>query len=114
MEDHALVLILRQKDEIEEQKSEIKILKDSNINLQELYRNEREKVQKAKQKVIDIFKAEKEAKSAAIKEFAEELKRRLIAGGIFPVLVKNEIGNLVKEMTEGKQDAVQNTTGGED
>lgn len=50
--------------------------------------------------------------SEAIKEFAEELKRRLIAGGIFPVLVKNEIGNLVKEMTEGKQDAVQDTRAG--
>ena len=53
-------------------------------------------------------------KTEAIKEFAGELKRRLIAGGIFPVLVKNEIENLVKENTEGKQDAVQNTTSGED
>ena len=48
----------------------------------------------------DRSEAIKMRKSEAIKEFAEELKRRLIAVGIFPVLVKNEINNLVKEMLE--------------
>ncbi len=62
-----------QQAEIEEQQSEIAILKDSNINLQELYYAEREKVKKAKSKVIDICKALKAAKTEARKEFAERL-----------------------------------------
>lgn len=57
--------------EIAEYKSEIVILKDSNKNLQELYYTEREKVKKAKQKVINIAKALQSAKSEAIKEFLD-------------------------------------------
>ncbi|MBO4979445.1 MAG: hypothetical protein J6D16_03465 [Clostridia bacterium] len=43
------------------------------------------------------------SKKEAVKEFAEKLKERLIAGGIYPVFVKNSIDNLVKEMMEGKE-----------
>lgn len=78
LEDLALVLILRQKAEIERLRGMV----SQNEGVLPQYEN--------------LIKTE------AIKEFAGELKRRLIAGGIFPVLVKNEIGNLVKEMTEDK------------
>jgi chromosome segregation ATPase len=81
--------------EIEELQSEIKILKDSNINLQELYQTEREKVAKAKQKVIDIGRALKTAKAEAIKEFAE------IIVSDYPEM-EYYLTNLAKEMTEGE------------
>ncbi len=64
---------------IAEQNSEISILKDSNINLRELYYTEREKVRKAKQKVMDACKMRKTARAEAIKEFAERLKKNAIA-----------------------------------
>lgn len=57
-----------------ELKSENKILKDSNINLQGLYEAEKERVAKAKEKCIGIAKALKTAKAEAAKEFAERLK----------------------------------------
>ena len=44
----------------------------------------------------------KKAKAEAINEFAERLRTALMAGGIYPVLVKNSIDYLVKEMTEDK------------
>ena len=53
--------------------SEIAILRDSNINLQELYQAERVRVINARQKVIDLAKALKPAKAEAIKEFAKRL-----------------------------------------
>ena len=121
-----LDLIKRYKAENEELQSEIKILKDSNINLQELYQNEKEKVAKAKQKAIDIGKALQSAKAEverihrhtemyhevraeAIKEFAERLvaiyendKRydRPNAHTLVMTVFRN-IDSLVKEMTEG-------------
>lgn len=95
-------LINLQKAEIEELKSDIAILKDSNINLQELYYTEKEKVTQAKTKVVDACKMRKTAKSEAIKEFAERLKGLLSLN----IRVTNEdyldiaveIDNLVKEV----------------
>ncbi len=96
----SLTLINRQKADIEELKSDIAILKDSNINLQELYYTEKEKVTQAKQKVTDACKMLKTTKSEAIKEFAERLKERLLwsceCEGEF--VLKSDIDNLVKEM----------------
>lgn len=104
-------LINRQKAEKAEQQSEIAILKDSNKNLQELYYTEREKVKKAKQKVIDIAKALKTAKAEAYKEFAEKVSK-LICNNTYPDFDKDgkavniwnakdgykQIDNLLKEM----------------
>lgn len=96
--------VAKMKAEIEEHKSEISILKDSNKNLQELYQNEREKVAKSKQKVIEIAKALKTAKNEAIKEFAERLKKdfkkSFYCNSKYVVV---EINNLMKEMTEGEK-----------
>ena len=39
----------------------------------------------------------------AIKEFAEEFEKRCLASGIYPVLIKNILKNLVKEKTEGQE-----------
>lgn len=36
----------------------------------------------------------------AIKEFAEEFEKRCLASGIYPVVTKNILKNLIKEMTE--------------
>lgn len=69
-----VAIIKRQQAENEELQSEITLLKESNANLQELYQGEKEKVAKAKQKVIDIAKALKTAKADAIKEMANRLK----------------------------------------
>jgi hypothetical protein len=44
------------------------------------------------------------AKAEAIKDFAEEFKKRCIASGIYPAVTKNILKNLVKEMTEGGTD----------
>ena len=38
--------------------------------------------------------------SQAIKKFAEEFEKRCIASGIYPVITKNILKNLVKEKTE--------------
>ncbi len=57
MREKTLQIVEEKQAKIAELQSEIKILKDSNINLQELYQNQKEKVAKAKQKVIDIAKA---------------------------------------------------------
>lgn len=76
--EKALDLINRQKAELAELKSENKILKDSNINLQELYEAERAKVANANEKCIGIAKALKIAKAEAVKEFANYLQEELI------------------------------------
>ncbi len=49
--------------EVAELQSEIKVLKDSNMNLQELYQTEREKVAKAKEKVFEIGRALQSARA---------------------------------------------------
>lgn len=88
--------------EVKEQQSEIAILKDSNINLQELYYTEREKVKKAKQKVIDIAKALQTARAEAIKDFAERLQAKAQFSEDFgdAAVSYEDIENLIKEMTE--------------
>lgn len=85
------------KAEIEELQSEIKILKDSNINLHELYQNEKEKVAKAKRKVIDIGRALKTAKAEATISFA----KRLCDGRVSNDPVVIAVDTLIMEMTEG-------------
>ena len=94
--DEAADFIQRRDAEIKELQSEIKILKDSNINLHELYQNEKEKVAKAKQKAIDIGRALKTAKAEAFKEFAERLCDGRVSND--PVVIAADA--LLKEMTE--------------
>lgn len=94
---NALDLINRRNAEIEELQSEIKILKDSNINLHELYQNEKEKVAKAKRKVIDIGRALKTAKAEATISFA----KRLCDGRVSNDPVVIAVDTLIMEMTEG-------------
>lgn len=50
--------------------------------------------------VTDQSKKIKEIKDEAYKEFAEEFEKRCITSGIYPVITKNILKNLVKEMTE--------------
>ena len=85
---------VRLKAEIAENKSEIAILRDSNINLQELYQAERVRVINARQKVIDLAKALKPAKAEAIKEFAERLCEGRVSND--PVVIA--VGCELKEM----------------
>ena len=63
VEDDIEPLINRQKAEIAELESEIATLKHSNINLQELYYAQKEKVAKSKQKVIDVCRQLQTAKA---------------------------------------------------
>lgn len=69
----SLDLINRQKAEIAELESEIATLKHSNINLQELYYAQKEKVAKSKQKVIDVCRQLQTAKAEI-----DRLKRKLV------------------------------------
>ena len=46
-----------------------------------------------------------EERAEAVTEFADRLKSTLIAGGIYPVLVKNSIEKIAQEMKEGSKDA---------
>jgi hypothetical protein len=80
----ALDLINRQKAEIEE----------LNTNLALAFDN-------AKNNTIERIR-EHTIRFVAINEFAERLKAGLIEGGIYPVLVKNTINKVLKEMTEDK------------
>jgi 3-methyladenine DNA glycosylase/8-oxoguanine DNA glycosylase len=90
---------------IAEQKAEIerlnKTVVDLNANLSEAinYFTSMESLYKIKCKELDV------AKANAIKEFAERLKEKApnITEERFHIL-RNEIDNLVKEMTEGKND----------
>ena len=50
--------------------------------------------------VTDQSKKIKEIKDEAYKEFAEEFEKRCITSGIYPIITKNILKNLVKEMTE--------------
>jgi|GEM_PF-4727274 len=52
----------------------------NNDHIKALYEEEKQKVEKAKQKVIDSYKMLKTAKSEARKEFAERLKTELTTG----------------------------------
>ena len=103
-------LINRQKAEKAEQQSEIAILKDSNKNLQELYYTEREKVKKAKQKVIDIAKALKTAKAEAYKEFAERVKEAPIkcALPLSGLSAKDEIEDYFNDIMLQVRDVIDN------
>ncbi|MBR2312196.1 MAG: hypothetical protein IKA46_02790 [Clostridia bacterium] len=75
---HALTLI-REKD------AEIERLKAENA----VYANNVEKVAE---------NYHRQGKADAITEFAERLKSALLAGGIYPVIVKNAIDQIAKEM----------------
>ena len=110
MAKDALDLINRQRAEIEELKSDVAMLKESNINLQDLYQNQKEKVSRAKQKVIDAFKTLETAKAEANKEFAERLKLKVdidlceaIECSEYLYNLPKLIDDLAKEVTEGKE-----------
>lgn len=47
----------------------------------------------------------KVGKSKAIIRFTEEFEKRCIASGVYPAVIKNILKNLVKEMTEVKENA---------
>jgi hypothetical protein len=110
VEKYALDLINRQRAEIKALEMDNAQLQSDIINANQnsdhikgLWEAEREKVEKAKQKVVNACKMLKNARAEAIKEFAERLETALLVGGIYPVIVKNTIHSLVKEMTGGDQ-----------
>ena len=96
--DRAVDLINRQKAEIERLKSDVSVSRDAYMSMTDRYYFEKEKVARAKQKCIDIAKALKTAKSEAITEYQEEVKKRCIEGGIYPVIVKKIMEDVRKEM----------------
>lgn len=95
----ALDLTNRQNAEIERLKSDVSVLRDAYMSMTDRYYFEKEKVARAKQKCIDIAKALKTAKSEAITEYQEEVKKRCIESGIYPVIVKKIMEDVRKEMT---------------
>jgi hypothetical protein len=60
-----------------------------------------ENAQRALEVLVDEIN---KAKTEAIKEFAEEFKKRCIRKGFYPVWIKNILADLVKEKTEGNDE----------
>jgi chromosome segregation ATPase len=96
LEKLALDLINRQKAQIAELESESATLKHSNINLQELYYAEKEKVAKYKQKVIDVCKQLQTAKAEI-----EELKLKNSN-------LTSDLTSLQKDLTSAKAEIEMN------
>lgn len=57
-----------------------------------------ERLQKEARRFADIGKLYSEIRSEVIKEYREKVKLRLIDKGFFPVLVKNAMAEVAKEM----------------
>ena len=96
-------LINRLQAENERLKSDVSVSRDAYMSMKDRYEYEKEKVEKAKQKCIDIGKALKNAKTEAYKEFAERLKEKLHLNGVVmgsncAIVEDTDIDNLVKEM----------------
>ena len=66
----------------------------------DLINRQKEEIDDMKDKNEHLVCIALEARAEAVKEYAERLKERLIAGGIYPVIVKNQIEKLEKEMME--------------
>ncbi len=101
-------IINRQKAEIERLKLN---LEEAHIDIKEhMAKNERlhevingfeEQSHKEFLDYMELSEKYQNAKSEAIKEFAERFRKACIEDGIYPAFAKNIINNLVKEMTEG-------------
>jgi 2C-methyl-D-erythritol 2,4-cyclodiphosphate synthase len=65
----------------------------------DLINRQKAEIEEQDQAIINALRRMGEIRAEAIKEFSDRLKERLIKGGIYPVLVKNSINDLVKEMT---------------
>lgn len=98
---------------IENQKLEIKQLEgdilEEKLNyshIKELYEEEKAKVEKAKQKVINSCKMLKTARAEVIKEFADRLKNVWFDNHFDSPDIDFDyfVDNLVKEMVEGEND----------
>jgi hypothetical protein len=83
---------------INRQKAEIKSLEDTLLG--ELSASAAAIIEDADGKCKEV---ERSIKAEAVKEFADRLKKKLIEGGIYPVLVKNSMDKLLKEMTGEKE-----------
>ena len=96
----ALDLIDRLQADNEQLKSDISVSRDAYMSMKDRYEYEKEKVENAKQKCIDIAKALKTAKAEAYKEFAEEASKKLEK-------VRQKYQRLCKEQGE-EEDEVMN------
>lgn len=106
----ALDLINRLQAENERLKSDVSVSRDAYMSMKDRYEYEKEKVEKAKQKCIDIGKALKNAKTEAYKEFAERLKTEFSQyqreyrnvlndeGACAMIIAKKGVDNLLKEL----------------
>ena len=104
----ALDLINRQKAENEElqlKNSEFEIELEEMRLWKNLQQAEIKELQKGLDIWIDIAHREtlcvEQAKAEAIKDFAEEVERRCVAGGIYPAFVRATIKRVKEEMTDG-------------
>jgi hypothetical protein len=97
----ALDLINRLQAENKQLKSDISVSRDAYLSMKDRYEYEKEKVEKAKQKCIDIAKALKTAKAEAIKEFAAKIKEDaewICDDNYIEDELTEYVDNLVKEM----------------
>ena len=81
----ALDLINRQKAEIEELKEELFFAKQKRAN------------------IFELVESYDKGRVAGCKDFAEEVEKRCVAGGIYPAFVRATIKRVKEEMTEGDE-----------
>ncbi|MBP3922019.1 MAG: hypothetical protein J6D27_03550 [Ruminiclostridium sp.] len=89
-----------QKTEIDNLNSELTLLKNDNKHLKGLYEDEKQRLKKAKGKVIDICKRLKTTKSETISEYEERLKEKAVWDdkGDTKIVYEYDIGKIAKEM----------------
>ena len=88
-------------------KEEIRASEETIIQLQAEIERLTIRLRKAEHQLDDLCKMHNIIKSEAIKEFAERLKKEALKHKIFPLdscVDFDDIDNLVKEMTEQKND----------
>ena len=76
-----------------------KFLKDIRSLIRELI-EENERLQKAND-VLLLMPSVADVKADTVRKMAERIERRCIEGGIYPVLVKNAIAQVAKELLDG-------------
>lgn len=101
----ALDLINRQKAEIANLINAVDNSTKEFLKLHDEYQEQKAEIERLEKHNTEYARKHyQDGRVEAIKEFAERLKEKLIKGGIYPVLVKNSIDDLVKELTEEKNE----------
>lgn len=70
----------------------------------DLITRQQAEIERLKEFIVETRRCDKEIKSDAVKEFADEFKSRCIKGGIYPAFVNRQLENVKKEMVGENND----------